>query len=249
VSGTGEPDPDVFPAAAVSPPDEIIEAVPPSLSAAPGAPGGSSRKRRLEDEEQSDTLPSTIEDIQPPSKRSRAEDLIAAEESSPQKDDVEMSEGKAEEEDVGAASDDQGYCDLSNAVDQLKVTYTFDQKMAKLRAALADRSDSSGLFSDFATLCGDISAVSSYNAKTELISDFMKAHPDPYQKSKAGGKVPPAGPTACDHYILGRLLMCRDDRRIFGLKERLFARHLSRLLRRESSKNAANDSLSDTMYR
>ena len=139
---------------------------------------------------------------------------------------------------------ESSYNDLSTAWSQLDNELSFDQKLRTVRAALdktESGSDDSGLFIEFTQLCASLLTTTKYTAKTEMMQDFMRDHPDPRDTQKRAKKdaPPPAGATPVDLYLLCRFLMCRDDRRIFGVKDRMMAKHMARLLEGDTSGRAA----------
>lgn len=71
--------------------------------------------------------------------------------------------------------------------------------------------DKSGTFLDWQHLCDLIQAENSYSGKTKIIKEFLK---------KWKGDV----------YLLCRLLLARDDRRVFNLREKAFATILTKAL-------------------
>jgi hypothetical protein len=71
--------------------------------------------------------------------------------------------------------------------------------------------DGSGTFYDFISLCKEIEKEPSYNNKTELVKTFIKNH----------DKI--------DLYLLCKLLCCKDDKRVYNMKEKQLVKVLSRI--------------------
>jgi len=72
-------------------------------------------------------------------------------------------------------------------------------------------SDDSGTFYDFITLCKEIEKEPSYTSKTNLIKTFIKNH------------------DKLDVYLLCKFLCCKDDKRVFNMKEKQLVKVLSRI--------------------
>jgi hypothetical protein len=74
--------------------------------------------------------------------------------------------------------------------------------------------DGSGLFSQFQQLCDKILQEPSHNGKTKIIKDFIE---DPTWKG--------------DLFLLCKLLMAKDDQRVFHLREKSLTKLLSMILK------------------
>lgn len=71
--------------------------------------------------------------------------------------------------------------------------------------------DGSGTFYDFITLCKEIEKEPSYNNKTNIVKTFIKNH------------------DKLDLYLLCKLLCCKDDKRVYNMKEKQLVKVLSRI--------------------
>ena len=74
--------------------------------------------------------------------------------------------------------------------------------------------DGSGLFSQFQTLCDKILGEPSHNGKTKIIKDFIE---DPSWKG--------------DLFLLCKLLIIRDDQRVFHLREKSLTKLVATILK------------------
>ena len=69
--------------------------------------------------------------------------------------------------------------------------------------------DGSGTFYSFQCLCNEINSESSYGGKTKIVSEFL---------SRFKG----------DFYLLIRLLLCKNDKRVYGLREKQLVKLMHR---------------------
>lgn len=74
--------------------------------------------------------------------------------------------------------------------------------------------DGSGLFSQFQTLCDKILGEPSHNGKTKIIKHFIE---DPSWKG--------------DLFLLCKLLIIRDDQRVFHLREKSLTKLVATILK------------------
>jgi hypothetical protein len=75
---------------------------------------------------------------------------------------------------------------------------------------MSEPSDQSGSFHDFIELCKQIEAEGSYNGKTKLVAEFLKSH-------------------NVDLYLFCKLMLCKDDKRVYNMKEKQIVKALSRI--------------------
>lgn len=81
--------------------------------------------------------------------------------------------------------------------------------------------DNSGTFHVFHNLCKSIEDASQYTAKTEVVSNFVKSFKG-------------------DLYLLCKLLLCRQDKRVYNIKDKSLVKLMARYL-----KCSQNDMISD----
>ncbi len=73
--------------------------------------------------------------------------------------------------------------------------------------------DNSGAFDAFVELCVEVGKEAGYNQKTEILRSFIR----PFQAAKG------------DVYLLCKLLLCKNDARIYNLRDKQLVKLLSRL--------------------
>ena len=71
--------------------------------------------------------------------------------------------------------------------------------------------DVSGTFSSFQSLCKDIEEASQYTAKTETIRKYLKTFKG-------------------DLYLLCKLLLCRQDKRVYNIKDKSLVKIIAKCL-------------------
>jgi DNA ligase-3 len=75
---------------------------------------------------------------------------------------------------------------------------------------MSETYDQSGSFGDLVELCQKIEAEGSYIGKTKLVGEFLKNH-------------------SVDLYLFCKLLLCKDDKRVYNVKEKQIVKALSRV--------------------
>lgn len=87
--------------------------------------------------------------------------------------------------------------------------------------------DTTGSFDAFVSLCDEIEKEDSYTGKTQIVANFLKKFQ--YVVASIYQWLISFINYSGDLYLLCKLLLCKEDKRVYNIKDKSLAKLLSRL--------------------